>query len=323
MSRMQEKINQTHTDVYVGIDVGKDWLDVFIHPVNTRHRFANDTSGIGKLVKQCARDHVHLIVIEATGKYHRQAHEILHEASFNVAVVNPYRSRKFADVLGQLAKTDTIDAELLAHFASIIKPQPTLPPSKHRKALRDLNVARRQVVDEIGTLNRQLSSTDHPFAARQLRARIKMCERHRQALENEIHQLITTQDNLKHRFNILTSIPGIGPVTATTLLTDLDELGQVNAREIAALAGVAPMNRDSGIMRGKRTIRGGRPHVRHLLYMCAVSSSQRDTLMGNFYRRLVKQGKHPKVALTATARKLVIIANTLITEDRHWQPTAP
>ena len=156
MSRMQDKINQPSPNVYAGIDVAKDWLDVYIHPLNTKHRFVNDRPGISKLARQCARDHVDLIALEATGKYHRQAHQMLHEADFNVAVINPYRSRKFADVLGQLAKTDTIDAQVLAHFAAIIKPQPTLPPSPHRKALRDLNVARRQVVDEIGTLNRQL-----------------------------------------------------------------------------------------------------------------------------------------------------------------------
>lgn len=323
MSRMQEEKEQPAVSVCLGIDVSKESLDVFLHPVNRRLQVPNTTAGIRKLLKACREYAVELIALEATGKYHQQAHQMLHEATLTVAVINPYRSRKFADALGQLAKSDTIDAEVLARFAALMQPAPTLPPSQHHKALRDLNVARRQVLDEIGNLGRQLSTTDHPLAVRQMKARIKMCERHQAVLEEEIFQLIQTQDELKHRFEILTSIPGIGVVTASTLLTDLDELGQVNCREIAALAGVAPMNRDSGAKRGVRCIRGGRQTVRNMLYMCAVSVSRRNGIMGTFYRRLVEQGKNPKVALTAVARKLVIIANTLIAQDRLWQPTAP
>lgn len=323
MSRMQEQKDQPAVPVFLGIDVSKASLDVFLHLVNRRLQLPNTPTGIRKLIRLCHDFHVELIALEATGKYHRQAHQMLHEAHLTVAVINPYRSRKFADALGQLAKTDTIDAEVLARFAALMQPSATLPPSQEHKALRDLNVARRQALDEIGNLSRQLGTTDHPLAARQIRARIKMCERHQAVLEKEILQLIQTQDELKHRFEILTSIPGIGVVTASTLLTDLDELGQVNCREIAALAGVAPMNRDSGAKRGVRCIRGGRQQVRNMLYMCAVSVSRRNGMMGAFYRRLVEQGKNPKVALTAVARKLVILANTLITEDRPWQLTAP
>ena len=323
MSRMQEQKAQPVSPVFVGIDVSKASLDVFLHPVNQRVQFTNNPAGIRKLIRLCRGFPVELIALEATGKYHQQAHQMLHEANLTVAVINPYRSRKFADALGQLAKTDTIDAEVLARFAALMQPPSTMPPSPQHKALRDLNVSRRQVIDEIGILGRQLRTTDHPLAARQIRARLKMCERHQRVLEQEILQLIQAQSELNHRFEILTSIPGIGVITATTLLTDLDELGQVNCREVAALAGVAPMNRDSGAKRGVRCIRGGRQSVRNMLYMCAVSVSRRKGLMRTFYQRLVDQGKNPKVALTAVARKLVIIANTLITEDRLWQPTPP
>jgi len=323
MSRMQEKINQPLARVHLGIDVGKANLDVFVHPVGGRFRFTNDKPGIGKLVKLCASFDVQLIALEATNKYHQLVHRSLHESGLAVTVINPYRSRKFADALGQLAKTDTIDAEVLARFAALMEPQPTLPPSQHHKALRDLNVARRQVNDEMSTLSRQLQTTDHPLAQRQIRTRIRLCERQQCALEAEIKALIDTQDDLHHRFEILTSIPGIGIVTATALLTELDELGRANCREIAALAGLAPMNRDSGAMRGTRVIRGGRQNLRNMLYMCAVGLSRRDGLMGNFYRRLVSEGKNPKVAMIAVARKLVILANTLIAEDRHWQPDSP
>lgn len=186
---------------------------------------------------------------------------MLHELGLHVAVINPFRSRKFAGALGQIAKTDTIDAEVLARFAALLQPKPSLPPSKIQKTLRDLNVARRQVLAEFGTLKRQLSETDNPLVARQMRARIKMCARHQTMLENDIHELIQSQQDLQHRYDILTSIPGLGPQTATTLITDMDELGQVNCREITALAGLAPMNRDSGARRGPRMIRGGRMHV--------------------------------------------------------------
>jgi transposase len=320
---MQEEKNQPIARVCLGIDVGKEYLDVFLHPKAERFRFSNDKQGIDKLVKLCARSDVELIAMEATGKYHTRAHRMLHEADFKVAIINPYRSRKFADALGQLAKTDTIDAEVLARFAVMMQPAPTLPPAAHMKALRDLNIARRQVLQEIGDLTRQLETTDHPLVLKQMRFRIRLCERHKAVLESDIQSLVRSNADLKRRFEILVSIPGIGRVTATTLLTDMDELGQINAREIAALAGLAPMNRDSGIMRGARIIRGGRKHVRHLLYMCAISQTRRAGHLGQFYRRLVNEGKKPKIALVALARKMIILANTLIAEDRPWTPAAP
>ena len=324
---MQDEItpppDDAHQDCFAGIDVGKHTLDVFTHPANDVTQFDNDPAGLRKLVRHCQRHGVRLIALEATGRYHRKAHEALHEAGLEVAVVNPFRSRKFADATGRLAKSDKIDAQVLARFAMLIKPQPTPPQSGHLKALRELNIARRQVLAEIGTLKRQLYETEHPLAQRQFRARIKMAERHQKGLEREIRALIDDRDELRHRFAILTSIPGIGPITATTLLTELEELGKVNCRQIAALAGVAPMNRDSGTRTGIRSIRGGRAYVRRMLFMCAVGLSRRGGIMGAFYRHLVSAGKNPKVAMTAMARKLVILANTLIAEDRHWQPTAP
>ncbi len=324
MSRMQEKKDQPYDDaVFVGIDVGKQYLDVYFHPIDKKDRITNDNAGIRQLIKQCKRTPVHLIAIEATGKYHALAHRVLSEAGFDVAVINPYRSRKFADALGQLAKTDKIDACILAKYAALIQPSPTKLPSLEQKMLRDLTVARRQVVDEHADLQRQLGTTDNPFVLKQMRARIKMCARHQEALEIEMQQIIKKSEVLKRRFDIITSIPGIGSITATALLTELEELGIANCREIAALCGLAPMNRDSGIYRGVRSIRGGRAYVRQMLYMCAVCQSRRDNHMGKYYRRLIANGKKPKVALIALARKLVILANTLISEDRQWQTETP
>lgn len=323
MSRMQDKIDHDIANIHAGIDVSKKTLDMFLRPINTYMKFSNDDAGIKDLIHHCTRYHVKIIAMEATGKYHCKAHHMLHQAGFHVSVINPYRSRKFADALGKLAKSDPIDASVLADFAALLQPKITIPPSSLHKALRDLNVARRQVLEEVGNLKRQLYVTDHPLAARQIRARIKMCVRHKVILEDEMKKLIATNEKLKRRFDILTSIPGIATVTATTFLAELDELGQVSCRQIAALAGVAPMNRDSGLKRGTRSIRGGRVNVRNMLYMCAVGQIRRDSQSGIHYRRLLKLGKNPKVALTAVMRKLVILANTLVTEDRHWQPTAP
>lgn len=323
MSRTQEEIHQPTANVYAGIDVGKAHLDFYASPVNVKLHVTNDKQGIQKLIRQCRKNGVQLVAMESTGKYHRQAHEMLHEAGIPVAVINPFRSRQFADSMGKLAKTDTIDTEVLTRFAELMQPKQSVPLSGYHKALRDLQTARRQVLDEVGDLKRRLQTTEHPLAAQQIRARIKMGTRHKGALEEEIQSLIGAEPDLKTKYDILTSIPGIGTITATIMISDLSELGRVNCRQIAALAGVAPMNWDSGAKHGNRMIRGGRKSVRNALYMCAVSCAGRPGSMGQFYRNLTKRGKNPKVALTAVMRKLVIIANTLITEDRHWQPERP
>ncbi len=323
MSRMQEKITLPTTTTYAGIDVGKNQLDVFVHPGGTRFQVKNDKKAIHTLTKKLLKHGVQLAALEATSKYHCLAHSIMHEAGILVAVINPFRSRQFADSMGCLAKTDTIDAEMLARFAQRMNPAPTPPPSQHIKELHELHVARRQVSDEISDLKRQLHTAGHPIAVSQINKRIKLGETHKKILEEEIRSLIAAHAELKSKFDILTSIPGIGQTTAAILLADLTELGRANAKEIAALAGVAPMNWDSGAKHGNRMIRGGRGCVRKALYMCAVASVRRDTPLGLFYRKLIKRGKKPKVALTAVMRKLVIIANTLITENRKWQVECP
>jgi transposase len=324
MSRTPEKINQpASTIAYAGIDVGKSNLDFYITPVGKRLQVKNDKSGVQAIARHCLRHDVKLLALEATGKYHRLAHDVLHEAGVAVAVINPFRSRQFADSMGKLAKSDTIDAEILAEFAERMTPQPTLPPSGHHKALRELHTARRQAVDEAGDLKRRLQSTEHPLAAEQIRLRITLVESDKAALEQEIQAIVAADPDMSRKFKILTSIPGIGKITATLLISDLCELGQVNAKQIAALAGVAPMNWDSGNRHGSRIVRGGRRSVRNALYMCAVSCISRSGSSGAFYRRLIQRGKNPKVALTAVMRKLVIAANSLIAEDRVWQCERP
>ncbi|WP_392336734.1 IS110 family transposase [Loktanella salsilacus] len=326
MSRIQGKTvsPQLATEqVYVGIDVSKLRLDVYLHPAGVSHSVTNDKPGLQKLARVLRPYQPELIVLEATGSYHRRAHRHLHDAGLRVAVMNPFRTRKFADMIGQLAKTDAIDARSLALFAAMVTPDAKAPPAPAQVDLAALLVARRQMIQAKGALQNQLSVTEHSLIRQQMRARIKMDERHLTALDVEIRQLLRRESNLKHRFDILTSIPGIGLISAATMIAELDELVQVTAPKIAALVGVAPMNCDSGAMRGQRRIRGGRSSVRNTLYMAAVAAVRSNGDFAAFYNRLRENGKPFKVAITAVIRKLAIAANTLITEDRKWELARP
>lgn len=314
---------QPMAKVYIGIDVCKAWLDVHAHPLGEDARFANDRSGVGELVRWLAAWPVELIVVEATGKYHRRVHRCLDGAGHGVAVVNPYRSRKLADALGLLAKTDIIDARVLALFAAQVNPRLTPLPDTETAVLKELVAARREMIRDRTALKNRLGSTEHHLAARQLRARIKMLEQHLKALETEVHRVIAASKALARRAEILASVPGIGPIGVMTLIAGLAELGSCSRTQIAALAGVAPMNWDSGVMRGRRIIKGGRADVRTVLYMTAVTALRANPDIKAFYQRLIKRGKKPKVALTAVMRKLVTLANRLIKEDRTWSLVAP
>lgn len=326
MSRIQGKTisPQLPTDqVYVGIDVSKSHLDVHLHPSGVARRVANDKAGLqvlARFLRPCAPQ---LIVLEATGQYHRLAQRHLHDVGFNVAVVNPFRTRRFADMLGQLAKTDTIDARTLALYAAMVRPEAKTPPAPDQVDLAAILVARRQVSQQRAMLNNQLDSAEHTLVRRQIRARITMAERHLAALDAEIRLIVRSRPALKHRYDILTSVPGIGMITAATMIAELDELGDAKASQIAALVGVAPMNCDSGAFRGQRRIRGGRASVRNTLYMAAVAAVRSKGDIATFYQRLRDSGKPFKVAITAVIRKLAVIANTLITENRKWQPQRP
>ena len=241
LSRMQEKSAQKPNEAslsYVGIDVSKARLDVHILPEDRSFSFSNAKKGHAELARQLTRFDIGLIVIEATGKYHRSIERALHERGFKVAVVNPYRSRKFADALGQLAKTDQIDARILAMFGAMVKPRAGEPVSRDLIDLKEIIQARRVLIEDGIALRHRLSQAEHALIKRQLRARIKQNEGHVAALENQARQVIKSDPNLKQRYKILCSIPGIGFVTAATFLTDLDELGAINANEIAALVWV-------------------------------------------------------------------------------------
>ena len=326
MSRIKGKAkpeSRRLASVVVGVDVSKNWLDVCVHPCGERFRVANDAAGLPHLRERCLAVSAELVVMEATGRYHRAAHACLHDSGLSVAVVNPYRSRRFADVLGRLAKTDRIDSEILARFGATMRPAASAPPTEIMAQLAEMTRARRQIVDARTSLERQHSEATSTIVKAQIVERIELCQRHYQELERILLELVRSNPQIARRFNILMSVPGIGPVTAATLLVEMKELGSANAAEVAALAGLAPMNRDSGLMRGRKTIRGARGVVRNVLYMSAVVAIRWNRDLAAFYGRLRDVGKPFKVAITAAMRKLLLLANTLLKQDRAWSATPP
>ncbi|HKK97552.1 MAG TPA: IS110 family transposase [Marivita sp.] len=326
MSRIQEKktiTTATSPFIVIGVDVSKDQLDVYVSPAGNHQSFRNDAGGVAELVSFCRDYAADLVILEATGRYHRLAHETLHEAGIKAAVANPARSRSFARSVGRLAKTDRIDAQILAEYGERVRPPASTPPSKLRAKIAEITVARRQIVDEMTILKQQKSQAVDSIVVTQMDARIALCQRHCKDLEQLLAELIEEDDGIKRKHEILTSIPGIGLTTAATLISELNELGGANAKQIASLSGVAPMNRDSGSFRGKRRIGGGRKPVRDVMYMAAVVAIRWNKDMAAFYQRLKKAGKPFKVAITAVMRKLLILANTLLSENRLWSETQP
>lgn len=319
---MQGKVKgSTSQSVYVGIDVSKSWLDVAMRPINKVFRVANNKKGFKALLKHLAGVSTALVVVEATGKYSNGVHRFLSEHGIGVAVINPYRSRKFADMLGRLAKTDVIDANLLAQFAEMVRPQAREPASKSLEELKELMRARDAAIADRTALKNRLKTAESRRLMSELERQLKACVRHVERLETAIQNVIKEDRDLTLRFKICQSVPGVGPTVAAGLIAYMPELGKLTAKQAAALSGTAPMNWDSGEMRGSRRIQGGRAALRRLLYMSAIVASTRGpaTHLQATYRHLIANGKPAKVALVAVMRKLVILANTLIAEKRNWQ----
>lgn len=309
--------------VYVGVDVCKDWLDVYFHPIGKTLRLPNNRDGLKRLKRACEGLAIARVVMEATGKYHRQAHRGLHAAALPVAVVNPLRSRLFAEAFGALAKTDRIDARMLALFGERLDPAVTPPVSEATEELQELVRARQAAVADRTALSNQRGEARTAFLRAEIARRIASAERHIARLDEEIARRIEANEALTTRYRILLSIKGVGPVTAVTLLACIAELGACSKKGAAMLTGLAPLACDSGDKSEQRRIRGGRPHVRTALYMAAVSAARANPDLAAFYKRLREKGKAAKVAITAVMRKLVVIANALIKENRHWQPARP
>jgi transposase len=304
--------------IYVGIDVCKERLDVYIHPVGKSFAVANDAGGWRRLKRELAHYRVERVVMEATSKYHRAAHRSLAAARLAVAVVNPLRARLFAEACGALAKTDRIDARMLALMADCLDPAATPPTREAVEMLQELTRARAAAIAERVAIGLRRDIATSPFLRAELARRRRTLDTHVARLEAEIERIVIADPVLLRRQTILRSIPGFGPVAVIAILSGLDEIGTLDAKQAAALAGLAPFAAGSGPRNGSRRIRGGRPDLRYALYMAALSACRCNPDLKTFYQRLVDSGKAKKVALIAVARKLVILANTLVSQDRPW-----
>lgn len=314
---------ETESKSSVGIDVSKSWLDVHVLPCGEAHRFANAELGIRQLKRWLQRFDLALVVVEATGKWHRPARRSLHASGLPVAVVDPYRVRMFARAQGTFAKTDRLDARVLAQFAMVMNPTLRPPAPEALEELNELIGAREAAVAEQTALKNQQSTATSPFVIRNLRPRLVRIAKDIEAIAGEITRHIAADPGLARRHDILISIPAIGPAVAAILLAALAELGTCSIKQISSLAGLAPIADDFGKREGVRVIWGGRPQVRRALYMAALSAARCNADMKAVYDRLIAKGKKPKCALIAVARKLVVLANCLITQDRIWSPNQP
>jgi transposase len=307
----------------VGIDVCKDWLDVHINPADTAERFPNDKKGHTALLRFLKRHNGCRILMEATGKYHRSVHERLHAVGLCVIVVNPSRARKFAESIGTLAKTDKVDARMLARFAGLSDHEATPPLAENLANLQEIVRSRAEAVADRTALLNQLRTVSNAIVKQQLRARIIACKTAARQLAEEALKAIAADPALQRRFDIVVSIPGIGATTAASLLANMPELGSMDEKEAGMLAGLAPIACESGQSIGRRRIRGGRACVRTACYMPALQAARRNGPLKTFYQRLVAAGKSKKLALTAVMRKLIVLANALLKADRVWTLTCP
>jgi len=305
---------------FVGIDVAKDSLEVHLRPSGERFTLSHDAQGLEELLQRLPARGACLIVVEATGGYQRCLVATLLDAGHRVAVVNPRQVRDFAKALGILAKTDAIDAEVLARFAEQVRPRTSEKARKNQDELEQLVARRRQLVELRTAEHNRLETITVKAVHKSIRHVLGMLDKQITRIEKDILRLIESDDDWNHQVRLLTSVPGVGLVTATSLLAELPELGLLNRQEIAALVGLAPFNRDSGTFRGKRAIRGGRSAVRSTLYMAALSARTHNPTLRPFTHQLEAEGKPFKVAITACMRKLLVILNTMVKNQTHWNP---
>jgi transposase len=304
---------------YVGIDVAKDQLDVAILPTGKNWRVPADPQGITQLQERLQELAPALIVLEATGGLELPLVGALGVAGLPVVVVNPRQVRDFARALGRLAKTDTLDAQVLAHFGEATKPQVRPLADAQTQELKALVARRRQVVEMlVAEKNRQRRTL--PTVQQRIARHLKVLEQELAELDRDLGQMLRQSPLWREREDLLRSAPGIGPTLAATLLAQLPELGTLERRQIAALVGVAPLNRDSGTLRGKRTTWGGRASLRAALYMATLAATRWNPVIRAFYLRLCEAGKPKKVALTACMRKLVCILNAMVKHGEPWNP---
>jgi len=304
--------------VYVGVDVSKAWLDMAIEPSGKMMRVENKAKGSRELIGSLQGLDLERIVVEATGGYESLLIEALVGAGLPVSLVHPARVRKFAQGMNWLAKTDKIDARLLARFGEKAEPRLLEMPTEQEKQLSALVKRRKQVLEMMVAEKNRLETAELRIR-RYIESNLEALRGQMDELEKAIRQIVELTPELKEKEELLQSVPGVGKITASTLTSQLLELGKCNRKEIAALVGTAPFNHDSGYRRGKRVVKGGRSAVRSVLYMATLTATRHNPTIKAFYTRLLKTGKEKKVALVACMRKLLTILNAIVRNRTPWQ----
>jgi transposase len=305
----------------VGIDVAKHSLDVYLASEDRSFTITNDTAGFGQLLEELPAAGSCLVVIEATGGYQSRVVGVLVAAGHRVAVVNPRQVRDFARSLGILAKTDRLDARVIARFGAQVNPRPVEIGSEKQAELRELVTRRRQLVAWRTAEQNRLETTLTKVVRKNIRHLLEQLDKQIRQLEEAIGELLQNEPELASKAALLETVPGVGPVTVTSLLVDLPELGRLDRQQVAALVGVAPFNRDSGKFHGRRAIWGGRAALRSVLYMAALTARRSNPVIRDFANRLETAGKPFKVVLTACMRKLLVILNSMLKNNLPWNPT--
>jgi transposase len=310
---------KTQIKSWIGIDVSKSQLDVYMHPDAQRYcvkQTDKDIITLGQKIKNM--EHA-LVILEASGGYESIVVSLLTDMGISVVVVNPRQVRDFARATGTLAKTDTIDAQILARFGEAVKPDVRPLPDDCTQKLRALVRRRQQIIEMLTMEENRFAQSSEPIAD-SIRQHITWLTQYLKDLDKDIRNLIRSTPIWREKEELLRSVPGVGSVLAATLLAQLPELGHLNRKQIASLVGVAPLNRDSGAMRGRRMVWGGRGHLRAVLYMAVITAIRCNPAIMAFYKRLREAGKCPKVAITACMRKLLIILNAMVKHNVSWNP---
>lgn len=307
--------------VYIGIDVSKAWLDIAVLPSEESWRIENTEKGIAELIRKLHVLSPDRIVVEATGGYEAKLVERVAQAGLPVCRVNPGRVRRFAQGMNWLAKTDKIDARVLAQFGEKAQPRLLVLPTDAEKRLSALVKRRKQVVDML-TAEQNRTEMAEPGVLEYIVAIIQTLNKQLADLDAQIQDLIDQTSDLKQKRDLLQSVPGVGKVLSSTLVSQMPELGSCDRKEIAALGGLAPFNHDSGRKHGRRMIRGGRPSIRRVLYMAAIAATRFNPVIRSMYERLLKNGKLKKVAIVACMRKLLTILNAILRDQTSWQPVS-
>ena len=304
--------------MFIGIDVSKARLDVHVRPTGETFVVARDDEGLAALVARLEGLQPRLIVLEATGGLQLRASALLAAAGLPVAVVNPRQVRDFARAMGRLAKTDALDAEAIARFAEAVQPEPRPLPDAETERLAGLIARRRQIVEMMTAEKNRRHQVSSPKLRASLDAHLEWLRKELERIDEDLDGAVRASPIWRAKEELLKSVPGIGDVVSRTLIAELPELGRLNRREIAALVGLAPFNRDSGSLRGRRTIWGGRAALRATLYMAALTAIRHNPAIAAFNARLRAAGKPPKLAITACMRKLLVILNAMVRDQKPW-----